>query len=109
MAKIFKIIISNIKIGEKSYFQLHPMISGEVREVGDLRASLVAQMVRIRLSCRRLGFDPWVQKIPWRREWQLTPVFLPGEFHGQKSLAGYSLWGCKELHRTERLRFHFHV
>ena len=35
--------------------------------------------------------DPWVRKIPWRRKWQPTPVFLPGEFHGQKSLAGYSL------------------
>ena len=34
------------------------------------------------------GFDPWVKKIPWRRKWQLTPVFLPGEFHGQRNLAG---------------------
>ena len=39
---------------------------------------------------KRLGFDPWVEKISWRRTWQLTPVFLPGEFHGQRSLAGYS-------------------
>ena len=35
------------------------------------------------------SFNPWVRKIPWRREWQPTPVFLPGEFHGQRSLAGY--------------------
>ena len=35
------------------------------------------------------GFDPWVGKIPWRREWQPTPVFLPGKFYGQRSLAGY--------------------
>ena len=49
------------------------------------------------------GFNPWVRKIPWRREWQLTPVFLPGEFHGQRSLEGYSPWGCKELDTTERL------
>ena len=41
--------------------------------------------------------------IPWRREWTSTPVFLPGEFHGQRSLAGYSPWGCKESDRTERL------
>ena len=44
---------------------------------------------RIHLQCRRLmgcGFDPWVGKIPWKREWQSTPVFLPIEFHGQKSL-----------------------
>ena len=37
-----------------------------------------------------LGFSPWVGKILWRRKWQLTPVFLPGEFHGQWSLMGYS-------------------
>ena len=42
-------------------------------------------------------------EIPWRREWTPTPVFLPGELHGQKSLAGYSQWGCKEADRTEQL------
>ena len=42
-------------------------------------------------------------KIPWRRAWKSTPVFLPGEFHGQRSLAGYSPWGCIELDTTERL------
>ena len=44
----------------------------------------------------RQGFDPWVAEIPWRREWQPTPVFLPGEFRGQRNLEGYSPWGCKE-------------
>ena len=39
---------------------------------------------------KRCGFDPWVGKIPWRRVWQPTPVFLPGESHGQRSLVGYS-------------------
>ena len=43
---------------------------------------------RVCLQCRRPRFDPWVGKIPWRREWQPTLVFLPGEFHGQRSLAG---------------------
>jgi len=38
----------------------------------------------------RHGFDPWVGKVPWRRAWQPTPVFLPGDSHGQRSLAGYS-------------------
>ena len=47
--------------------------------------------------------DPWVRKIPCRREWQLTPVFLPGEFHGQRSLAGYSPWGLTESETTEGL------
>ena len=42
---------------------------------------------------KRYGFDPWVGKMPWRRAWQPTPVFLPREFHGQTSLAGYSLQG----------------
>jgi len=39
---------------------------------------------------RRGGFDLWVEKIPWRRKWQPTPVFLPGKSHGQRSLVGYS-------------------
>ena len=50
---------------------------------------------------KRSGFDPWVWKIPWRRAWQPTPVFLHGESHGQRSLAGYSPWGHKEMDTTE--------
>ena len=50
---------------------------------------------------RRHGFDPWVRKIPWKRTWQPTPIFLPGESHGQRSLVGYSPWGSKELDMTE--------
>ena len=46
---------------------------------------------------------PWIRKIPQRRKCQPTPVFLPGEFHGQRILAGYSPWGHKELDTTERL------
>ena len=57
------------------------------------------------LQCRRPGFNPWVRKISWRRKWQPTPVFLPGKSHGQRSLVGYSPWGCKELDVTERLHF----
>ena len=45
------------------------------------------------LQCRRHVFDPWVGKIPFRRAWQPTPVFLPGEFYGQRSLVVYSPWG----------------
>ena len=52
--------------------------------------------------CKRQGFNSWVEKIPWRRAWQPTPVFLPGESHGQRSLAGYSPWGCQESDTTER-------
>ena len=49
----------------------------------------------------RLRFDPRVGKIPWRRAWQPTPVFSPGESPRQKSLVGYSLWGHKELDTIE--------
>ena len=49
----------------------------------------------------RPGFNPWIGKIPQRRKWKPTPVFLPGEFHGQRSLEGYSPWDCKELDTTE--------
>ena len=46
--------------------------------------------------CRRLGFDRWVGKIPWRREWQTSLLFLPGQFHGQRSLVGYNPWAHKD-------------
>ena len=48
------------------------------------------------LQCRRPEFDPWVGKIHWRREWLHAPVLLPGEFHGQGSLVGYSPWDHKD-------------
>ena len=50
-----------------------------------------------------LGFDPWVWKIPWRRTWQPTPVFMPGKSHGPRSLVGYNPWNHKESDATERL------
>ena len=50
---------------------------------------------------RKWGFNSWVGKIPWSRKWQPTPVFLLGKFHGQRSLVGYSPWGCKESELTE--------
>ena len=52
---------------------------------------------------KRCGFNPWVGKIPWRRKWEPTPVFLPGEFLGQRSLVGYSPRGCKGSDTTEQL------
>ena len=61
------------------------------------QASLIAQ-----LQCRRLQFNSWVGKIPWRRERLSTLVFWPGEFHGL-----YSSWGCKESDMTEQLSLHF--
>ena len=54
---------------------------------------------RIHLQCKRLGFDPWIWTIPCRREQQPTPVFLPGESHGQWSLAGWHWWESRETLR----------
>ena len=61
-----------------------------------------ASLVRIRLQCRRPGFDPWIGKIPWRRERLPIPVFWPRKFHGLYP------WCCKELDTTEQLSLSFH-
>ena len=58
-------------------------------------------------QCRRHKkhrFNPWVRKIPWRRKWQPSPVFLPGKSHEQKSTVGYSSWGHKESDMTEHMK-----
>ena len=65
--------------------------------------SLVAQTVKNLPAMRVSRVQSWVGKIPWKREWQLTPVLLSGEFHGQRSLLDYSPWGPKELDTTEQL------
>ena len=63
---------------------------------------------RICPQCGRPEFDCWVRKIPWRREWLPTPVFLPWEFHGQRSLVGYSPWVTTHtLDTTEQLTVTF--
>ena len=64
-------------------------------------ASLVAQTVKNLPAMQETWFDLWVGKIPWRMEWLPTVVFLPGEFHGQRSLAGYSPWDHEELDMIE--------
>ena len=69
-----------------------------------MRVSLVAQTIKnLPAMQERPRFNPWVRKVLWRRKWQSTPVFLPGESHGQRSLVGYSPWGCKESGTTEWL------
>ena len=61
-------------------------------------------------QCRRCGFDRWVRKSSWRMKWQPTPVFLPGESHGQRSLVGYSPWGSRVRHdwasKQHKLEWH---
>ena len=59
-------------------------------------------MVKNLPAVQETWFDPWVWKIPWRRDWLPTPVFVPGEFHGQRRLEGYSPWSCKESDTAEQ-------
>ena len=72
------------------------------------RASQVAQWVKNPPAMQETLFDPWVRKIPWRRAWELTPVFVPGESHGQRSLATYSPQGLKESN-TNEMTEHVHT
>ena len=73
-------------------------------------ASLGAQPVKNQAAMQEPRFDPWVQKLLWRREGLPTPGFSPGEFHGQRRLADSSPWACKEFVMTERLRYiHTHT
>ena len=70
------------------------------------RASLMAQQVKnppAMQETQKMQVRSWVRKIAWRRAWQPAPVFLPGESHGQRSLAGYSSYGHEEPDMTERL------
>ena len=62
---------------------------------------------RLRLQFRRPWCKHCVGRIPWSRKWLPTPAFLHGESHGERSLAGYSPWGHKELDTTEKLTLHF--
>ena len=61
------------------------------------------------VQCRGRRFKSWVRKSPWRRKWQPTPVFLPGKYHGQRSMAGYSPQGRKSRTRLSNLNHHHHI
>ena len=67
------------------------------------QAALVVKNPYANEGDTRCRFSPWVGKILWSRKWQPAPVFLPGKFHEQRSLAGSSAWGCRELDTTELL------
>ena len=58
-------------------------------------------MVKNLPAMQECRFDPWVRKIPWKKKWLQTSVFLPGDFHRQRRLVGYSSWGHKKLDQTE--------
>ena len=72
-------------------------------------SSFMAQMVKNLPAMQETGFNPWVGKIPWIREWHPTSVFLLGEFHGQRNLGVYSPWGHKELDMTAWLTHTYSV
>ena len=74
-----------------------------------MQASLVAQTVKNLSAMCETGFNLWVGKIPWRREQESTPVFLPGKSHGQRSLLGYRPWDHKESDITEQLTLSLHI
>ena len=76
---------------------------------GASQVALVVKSLPSSAEDLRDGFDPWVRKIPWGRAWQPTPVFWPGEFHGQRSLVGYSPQGRKESDTAERLTVSYHT
>ena len=81
-------------------------ISSSSHTVVCIWASLVISGKESACDAGENGFNPWVGKIPWRGEWQPTPVFLPGKFHGKRSLVGYSPWACREADTAEQLDTH---
>ena len=97
-------IVSNLKMIWSIWVNVHGLYANitllyikdlSILDFGINEASLEAQRYRISLQCRRPGFDPWVRKIPWRRERLPTPVFLTRESHGRRSLAATVLGVAK--------------
>ena len=87
-------------LGEKHWhFSLVAAGKAEYPAVGTVWLPWWLRWESVCLQCRRPRFNPWVGKIPWRRKWQSTPVLLPGESHGQRSLVG--TW-CKEVTHRNR-------
>ena len=82
---------------------------GDGREIWGPQAALTVKNPPAQAGDRRPGFSPWVRKVPWSRAWQPTPVFLPGESHGQRSLTGYSPWGHKASDTPEATYTHTHT
>ena len=76
-------------------------LMGMMGSLRELKVSLVAQRVKNLPPMQKTQVQSLGWGMPWRRAWQPAPVFLPGEFHGQRSLLGYSLWGRKEPDMTE--------
>ena len=75
----------------------------------DSQVTLVVKNLPANAGDKRCGFNSWVRKTPWRRSWQPTAVFVPGESHEQRRLAGYGLQRCKESAMTEVTYAHTHI
>ena len=92
-----KVLGTTKKLALPLFFFSHPLWSSVVKNppanVGDTG---------------NLSWIPWVMKIPWRKKWQPTPVFLPGKSHGERSMVGYSPWGHKESNTTQQLSTYTH-
>ena len=99
---------SSFLLVEKDQFALHGTVKSSLCWASLLSVGLCKWLSGKESACQcgKCGFSPWVGKIPWRREWQPTPVFVPVKSHGWRSLAGYSPWGSQESDTTERLRTH---
>ena len=80
-------------MSQDSFQGLHKVDSNDPPQVLCLDRTVC--LWRIHQQCRRPGFNPWVGKIPWRSKWQLTPILLPGKFHGWRSLVGSGPWSHK--------------
>ena len=89
--------------GEMETLQVQQMIS-----CPSVKIPGAARSKESSCQCRMLGFNAWVRKISWKRKWQLTPVFLHGESHGQGRLMCCSPWGRKESDMTEQLNWTEH-
>ena len=105
----FKILLNLLDVLEKQFSQYLPFN----RKISLLNGPIASKGLPRWLSgkestcqCRRLGFNPWVRKSPWRRTWQPTPAFLPLKSYGQRNLVGYSPCGCKVWDMTEQLTGH---
>ena len=104
-SKLLRCFLSRIISVGPECNQIHHLRREEREDFG---CSPVAQRLKHLPAMRKTWFDPWVEKIPWRRKWQPTPVFLPGESHGWRSLMDYSPRGCKESDTTEQFHFSLH-
>ena len=95
----------SVRQGMLAWWSPSPLqvLASRAAGVQDLGLPWWLRWLRICLQYKRPGFNPCIGKIPWRMEWQPTPVFMPGKSHGQRSLSGYSLLGCEEADTTDRL------